>query len=126
MKTFIQKYNGWISLAVALIMSVALFFCGPDLYRMIDPEAGAYDAGYLHAIIYGVIVVFFAASAAWFLFKITAPGLHAAVDRFYETDPAIRKLSENNEQKIGDAVKAGFALYAMYFIAIIFMIGQTV
>jgi hypothetical protein len=115
MKSFIKKYNGWISLAVAVIMSTVLFFCGPGLYRLIDPEAGAFDAGYLHAIIYSIIVVFMASGIAWLLFKITAPGLQGSVDNFFE-----------NASSVNESIRYGFIIYIVFFLSIVFIISQVV
>ncbi len=82
MKTFLRKYNGWLGFVLGSI----LFFVSPHLYRMFDPTAGQLDAGYIHPIIYAIVVVSIGSAIAWLLTNLTAPGPHKALDRLLEDD----------------------------------------
>lgn len=77
-----MNYNGWLGFAVATL----LFFAAPPLYRLIDPTAGQFDAGYIHPIIYSAVLVCFSSGLAFLLLKLTAPGLHKTFDEFLEHD----------------------------------------
>lgn len=102
-KKFLMKYNGWLGFVVASL----LFFAAPPLYRLIDPTAGQFDAGYLHPIIYASVVVCFASGLANVMLILTAPGLHGHLDRFLD-----------GTCELCPKVKFGYMLYALYFIAI--------
>jgi hypothetical protein len=102
-KKFLMKYNGWLGFVVASL----LFFAAPPLYRLIDPTAGQFDAGYLHPIIYASVVVCFASGLANVMLILTAPGLHEQLDKFLD-----------GTCDLCPKVKFGYMLYALYFIAI--------
>lgn len=81
-KKILKTFNGWFGFAIAS----ALFFIAPPVYRIFDPTAGQFDAGYLHPIIYAACVLCFGSGLAFALVFFTAPGLHKAFDEFLESD----------------------------------------
>lgn len=99
-----MKYNGWFGFGIGTF----LFFAAPPLYRIIDPTAGQFDAGYIHPIIYAAIVVFFADALSTLLLLATAPGLYKALDKFFES----------HEYLMTDPIKYGIGLKALYFTSI--------
>lgn len=110
-KKFIRHYNGWI----AFVIGTALFFIAPHLYRMVDPTAGQFDAGYIHPIIYAMTVVSFASGFAWFILKSLAPGQHAVLDHWLESKDEI-----NSEVFI---MLCAYALFMILIVAVVcFMI----
>ena len=109
---FAKNFNGWISFAVG----TALFFAAPPLYRIIDPTAGQFDAGYLHPIIYALCAASFAQGFAWFTMMITAPGLFKTFDSFLESSGS----------PLTDNVRAAFWLYLVYFIGFLSIIIAVV
>lgn len=84
-KKFLQRYNGWLGFLIATV----IFFVAPPIYRLLDPTAGQLDAGYIHPIVYAMVVVCIASGIAWMLSMFTAPGPHKALDNILEdhTDP---------------------------------------
>ena len=103
-RKLLMKYNGWLGFAVATL----LFFAAPPLYRLVDPTAGQFDAGYIHPIVYAAVVVCFASGLAFFMVILTAPGLHRQFDKFLEQESWL----------VTDQIKYAFALYALYFFSI--------
>lgn len=79
---FLRKYNGWIG----FVLGTVLFFIAPHIYRQFDPTAGQLDAGFIHPIIYAIVVVSIASAVAWMLTKFTAPGSHGALDKLLERE----------------------------------------
>ena len=108
MKRLIKALNGWISFAVGTI----LFFVSPPLYRLMDPEAGRYDAGYIQPIIYAMIVVSFASAFAWLMLRLNAPALYKVFDRFLEGDQSM----------LSDQVKIAVAFYLFFIVTIVTVI----
>lgn len=100
---FLMKYNGWLGFVVASL----LFFAAPPLYRLVDPTAGQFDAGYLHPIIYASVVVCFASGLGNLLLRLTAPGLYKQLDSFLD-----------GTCELCPKVQFGYILYAIYFTAI--------
>jgi len=111
-RKLLMKYNGWLGFAVASL----LFFAAPPLYRLVDPTAGQFDAGYIHPIIYAAVVVCFASGLAFFMVILTAPGLHQQFDKFLEQENYL----------VTDQVKYAIALYTLFFISICLTIWFTV
>ena len=103
-KKFLMKYNGWLGFAVATL----LFFAAPPLYRLIDPTAGQFDAGYIHPIIYAAVVVCFASGLSFLLLMLSAPGLHKGFDKYMEEENWV----------LNDQIKFALILYLAYFISI--------
>lgn len=117
MKSFIRKFNGWLGFVFA---SVA-FFVVPHFYRMFDPTAGQFDAGYIHPIIYAAVSICFSSGLAWSLVLFTAPGAHKQLDKFCESNEEDDLDSLNM-----DAVLFAFILYLIYFISTIVFISCVV
>lgn len=97
-----MKYNGWLG----FVAFTVLFFAAPPLYRFIDPTAGQFDAGYIHPIIYASAVLTWASGLAFFLLQITAPAIHAQLDRFLESE----------EWVMTDAIRYGMIMYLVFMI----------
>lgn len=108
MKRIFKALNGWISFALGTV----LFFVAPPLYRLIDPTAGRYDAGYIQPIIYAMIAVSFASAFAWLMLRLNAPALYKKFDDFLEGDQSC----------FSDQVKAAFFFYAFFVLLIITVI----
>lgn len=75
-KKFWKNWNE----AFMFLTSIVAFFVWPPLYRMIDPTAGAFDAGMLHVVVTGFLIVNFILFAAWMNYKLTWPVLHKWFD----------------------------------------------
>lgn len=103
-KKFLQHFNGWLLFAVASV----LFFAVPPLYRIIDPTAGQFDAGYIHPIIYGAVVISFFIGFSWLALKLLAPGVHSELDRYLE-DPV--------KNQMGDASFTGLVIFLAFVIS---------
>lgn len=111
MKKFLRKYNGWLG----FVLGSVLFFVAPHFYRLMDPTAGQLDAGYIHPIIYAVVVVSIGSAIAWLLTQLTAPGPHQALDR----------LLEDDEPATSDPYTALFIFFAMFFSFITVVIAMV-
>lgn len=111
MKKFLRRYNGWLG----FVLGSVLFFISPHIYRMFDPTAGQLDAGYIHPIIYAVVVVSIGSAVAWLLTQLTAPGPHKALDRLLEDDDPDKE----------DPYTALFILFAMFFSFIAVVIAMV-
>lgn len=103
-RKFLMRYNGWL----AFVMGTILFFVAPHIYHQFDPAAGQYDAGYIHPIIYALVVVSFASGASWTLVLLTAPGIFKKLDEFLE----------GRHDVITDQVRWAFMLYAFFVVMI--------
>lgn len=114
MKQFIRKYNGWLG----FMLSTAAFFLAPPLYRLIDPTAGQFDAGFIHPIIYASVVICFASGLAWTLVLLTAPGAHKHLDRFFE-EPEAKGINP-------DAVITASILYVVFLLATVACVAVMV
>lgn len=86
-------------------MGSLLFFAAPPLYRIIDPTAGSFDAGYIHAIIYAAVVVSFASGFAWLLTRLIAPGTFKLTDKWLE----------HEHPTITDSVKYTLIIFFLFF-----------
>jgi hypothetical protein len=100
MKKLLKHFNGWIGFVVGTV----LFFATPPLYRYIDPTAGAFDAGYIHPIIYSIIVLCVASGLGWALTRATAPGPWRDMDKFFDGDCS----------DLDDRASIGIFLYLFY------------
>lgn len=109
MKTFLKKYNGWLG----FVLGSLLFFAAPPIYRLLDPTAGQLDAGYIHPIIYAIVVVSIGSAVSWLLTALTAPGPHQQLDKLLE------------EEDPDDAYTALF-LFLAFFISFIAVIVSMV
>jgi hypothetical protein len=95
MKRIFKELNGWVSFALGSI----LFFVSPPIYRLIDPTAGRYDAGYIQPVIYAMIAVSFGSAFAWLMLRLNAPALYRAFDSFLEGD--VSTLTDQSKVAIG-------------------------
>lgn len=109
MKTLLRKYNGWIG----FVLGTVLFFIAPHIYRQFDPTAGQLDAGFIHPIIYAIVVVSIASAVAWMLTKFTAPGPHEDLDRV---------LERNGKDEWEIALFIYLAYFAAFIIVVVAMV----
>lgn len=112
MNKLLKHFNGVIGFAVGTI----LFFAAPPLYRLIDPTAGAFDAGYIHPIIYACSTVCIGSSLAWALTRATAPGPWKLMDKFFD--------GEINY--VDDCIAAALILYFIYMAAFVIIMVNCV
>ncbi len=89
-----------------------LFFVSPPIYRLIDPTAGHYDAGYIQPIIYAMIVFSFASAFAWLMLRLNAPALYRQFDKFLEGDHSM----------LSDQVKVAIGLWVFFVVSIVSVI----
>src|SRR5688572_9334690 len=105
MRSIKKHFNGGILMAVFVLT----FFAAPPLYSLIDETAGRFDAGYLHAIIFGGMVTTFSGGLAWFLTKLTAAGAQRAFDKWCESEDYTGEHPNNS-------ATLGLILYLVYLI----------
>lgn len=77
--TFIKEYT-------ALITAFVVFFISPYLLRMIDPTAGAYDAGVLQVIIIGVVQFAVFQAITWSVVKNIWPAIGLYMKELFNKD----------------------------------------
>jgi hypothetical protein len=111
MKKLIKRFNEFIGIPVAVL----LFFLTPPLLRMIDPTAGAFDAGYLHAIVLGLVKVFMASAIAWILLWMSFPKLYRYLDDDAENDIIFGKTIERPNRALIPVL-----IYLAYFIGLLY------
>ena len=115
MKKFIKRYNEWLSIPIA----IALFLFAPVIYRLFDPTAGEFDAGYLHALIYAIIAVNVASGISWFLFRLNFPKLYRFWDDGFE-DVLLERHATDWQKKSKASIYSAL-IYAGYFTAMIIL-----
>ncbi len=113
-KRFFKVYNEWMAFPIALV----LFFVAPRLYQIVDPTAGAFDAGIFHTSIYAIANLFLFSGVAWLIMKIKFPELKDYLD-----DSAEIQLVHGNPDKQKAAIMA-FAIYFGYMI-LLYLISNT-
>ncbi len=79
---FIKTYNEFLSIPIALF----LFFMFPKFYREFDGTAGAFDAGYLHILVYAIIVINLGSGISWLMLRLSFPKFYTYFDDEMETD----------------------------------------
>jgi hypothetical protein len=60
----------WKNEAIGIALAVTLFLCTPHILHFIDPTAGAYDAGVLHALIFAIVAVLTFSFLSWIGMKV--------------------------------------------------------
>lgn len=110
MKRFIKRFNEFLGIPLAVV----LYFITPPILRWVDPTAGAYDAGYLHAIALGLVKIFFASGVAWLLMWATFPKFYRYLDDDAETD-LLNGTAAHHAWRAGIA----FLIWAVYFITMV-------
>lgn len=78
---FVCKWNELLTIPLGFI----LFYYFPLLLRIIDPTAGGYDIGILHAAIAAISIMLIIHGFAWLLLRITFPGVYKFLDDTFET-----------------------------------------
>jgi len=83
-KQMVKFVSNWNEL-ITIPLGFALFYFFPLLLRMIDPVAGCYDIGILHAAIAAISIMLIIHGFAWLLLRITFPGVYKYLDDTFET-----------------------------------------
>lgn len=104
---FIKTYNELLSIPIALV----LFFTFPRFYRQFDATAGAWDAGYLHILVFVLTAINLFSGVSWILMRLNFPIWYKYFD-------------DNMEQEVLEDIgyrKALFPLtiYFLYFLAML-------
>jgi hypothetical protein len=113
MKRLLKTYNELLGAALGII----LFFVAPPILRWLDPTSAAEDAGVLHTLILGVIIVLVASSVAWAMFSLSFPDLFRLWDEHGEG-----YLQGNNKTQL-KAIYTGFVIYFIYFLALVLTVN---
>lgn len=71
-----KRYNEFFSLIVAVL----LYFLSPEMYRYGDSDAGSFDAGYLHTIIFAIVSLNALSGFSWLLMAMNFPKLYKFLD----------------------------------------------
>lgn len=114
-KKFLKNYNEWLLIPLAVL----LFLKFSTLVYYFDQEAGSFDTGYLHALIFGLVCVLFASGTAWLMLWLSFPDLYKFWDD--EAEEVLTTGSMDEVHARTEAVKLAFKLYAMYFLGILLM-----
>ena len=115
MRKFLKTYNEWISLPLAVL----LFILAPQIYRLYDPTAGAFDLGYFHSLIFAVIGLNIASGISWLMFKMNFPHLY----RFWDDGLEALLMERHSEwEHRKHAALYSMVIYLAYFLAIILLI----
>lgn len=109
---FIKNYNEWLSLPIAVV----IYFMAPGIYRLFDPSAGQFDAGYLHSLIFAAVAINISSGISWFLLKLNFPKLYKFWDDDFETS-----LIDGGSGK-DKAILYSYLIYTGYFAAMIMFI----
>lgn len=91
-----------------------MYFVSPMLYRMIDPTAGAYDAGYLHAINLGLVRAFTASAVAWVMLWMSFPTFY----RYLDDNVEHNLLFDGSVEEFRKGLIALF-IYLTYFVMLV-------
>ncbi|WP_421977144.1 hypothetical protein [Roseivirga seohaensis] len=79
MKSRVTKFLKWFwgswNESVMFLLGIAFFFLWPIIYRSQDGTAGAFDAGILHVIPTGFLIVQFILLSSWISYKASWPKL---------------------------------------------------
>ena len=76
---FIKFVSNWNEV-LTIPLGFALFYFFPMLLRMIDPVAGGYDIGILHAAIAAISIMLIIHGFTWLLLKLTFPNVYYFLD----------------------------------------------
>jgi hypothetical protein len=117
MKNFLKTYNELLSIPIAIV----LFFFAPPLYRLIDPGAGQFDAGYFQVLIFAIVAFNVASGVAWLMFRLNFPSLYKYWDNDFEDDVLERPwpVKQDGGHK---AQIYSIAIYSLYFLTLIILI----
>lgn len=83
-KQIVKFVSNWNEL-LTIPLGFALFYFFPLLLRMIDPVAGGYDIGILHAAIAAISIMLIIHGFAWLILRLTFPGVYKYLDDVFET-----------------------------------------
>ena len=108
---FIKQYKEELwSIPVALL----IFWFAPYAFRLVDPTAGAYDAGVLQLITFAIVSVLILQACAWIGLQRVFPELFEFFQNEFKT--AFSKLTE--WQKVKVSLLVFFGLLAAFLLAL--------
>ena len=94
---FIKFVSNWNEV-LTIPLGFALFYFFPMLLRMIDPVAGGYDIGILHAAIAAISIMLIIHGFAWLLLKLTFPNVYyfldTMLDELFKFDSTLNTLQK--------------------------------
>ena len=98
LKSIYKFFAQWNEL-ITVPFIIALYIFVIPVIRMIDPEAGAYDGGYLLKPVMVVIHFLIYHAVAWVIFKITFPKVFNYLDQLFEGKVFTEGIGELTEWK---------------------------
>lgn len=129
-----RKLTAWGHFARALLawnelfsipIGVALFALSPALFRWIDPTAGTFDVGTLHAVVFAVAAFCVLKGAAWLTLWLDFPGIYKWLDDRMEEEILPNGMEEEKgcEEKGSSWRRARLllALFALYLLPLVAM-----
>lgn len=94
---FIKFVSNWNEV-LTIPLGFALFYFFPMLLRMIDPVAGGYDIGILHAAIAAISIMLIIHGFTWLLLKLTFPNVYyfldTMLDELFKFDSTLNTLQK--------------------------------
>lgn len=108
---------------LSIPIGVALFAFSPLLFRWIDPTAGTYDVGTLHAVVFAVAAFCVLKGAAWLTLRLDFPEIYRWLDDRMEAEV----LPNGSDEDSGCVVKFPswrrarllLALFALYLLPLV-------
>jgi len=82
-KKFVRLLVNWHEI-MTIPIGLAIFYFFPRLLRLMDPTAGAYDAGVLHSAIVAIAIMLILHGFVWLILKLTFPGVYKFLDDIFE------------------------------------------
>lgn len=108
---FVADWNEFWGIPIALF----LFIVAPQIIRIFDPTAGAYDLSVLQALLFGLAAFMFVKGLVWLLIRMDFPKLYKFLDNrldaFYLT---------NYTPKYATLVAV--AIYALYLVLLTILV----
>ena len=108
---FVADWNEFWGIPLALF----LFIVAPQILRIFDPTAGAYDLSVLQALLFGLAAFMFVKGLVWLLIRMDFPKLYKFLDNrldaFYLT---------NYTPKYATLVAV--AIYALYLVLLTILV----
>lgn len=116
-KSTLRKWRVWLAennefwgVPVALLS----FLVVPYLLQWLDPTAGSFDAGVLHALFFGVVAFVFLKGVVWGLLAMDFPSLYRYLDKYFHELFAMHAVGRLSPGRGWLAL----CVYALYFVII--------
>lgn len=77
---FVKNWNELLTVPAGFL----LFYLTPRFFRLFDETAAGYDLGLLHNVFYAMSAMLMINGFAWFILKITFPGIYLFLDEVLE------------------------------------------